>query len=146
MWFTVRFPSGLVLSTAPSAPPTHWKQTAIVLPEERTVEDAEPLAWELTLTRDPEAHRHYNIELTLLDPEKEKHPAPCNCHMTKCIVIRKFMEQQEDAEDDEFDEEEEDDEMDDEDGDYESDVEMNSERQNLNDSTKTKENGDGSIL
>ncbi|XP_034236970.1 protein arginine N-methyltransferase 6 [Thrips palmi] len=145
VWFTVRFPSGLVLSTAPSAPSTHWKQTAIVLPEERTVEEAEPLAWELTMTRDPEAVRHYNIELTLLDPEEEKHPTPCSCHMTKCIVIRKFIEQSEEAEDEEFDEEEgeDDDEMEDEE-EYESDVEMNSERQDLNDANKTKENGEGS--
>lgn len=144
MWFTVRFPSGLVLSTAPSAPPTHWKQTAIVLPEERSVEEAEPLAWELTLSRDAEAVRHYNIELTLLDPEEEKHPTPCSCHMTKCIVIRKFMEQQEDAEDEDYDEEDGSIMEDEEDGDYESDVEMNSEKHDLNDGNKTKENGDGS--
>lgn len=139
VWFTVRFPSGLILSTAPSAPPTHWKQTAIVLPEERSVEEAEPLAWELTMTRDPEANRHYNIELTMLDPEEEKHPTPCSCHMTKCIVIRTFIEQQEEGEDEDFDEDDED--MDDDDGEYESDAEMNSERQETNDVSKTKENG-----
>jgi len=85
----------VILSTAPSAPPTHWKQTTIVLPSEREVEEKEPLAWELKLTRDASARRHYDIHLSLLDPEEEKHPSPCDCYRTKCIVIKSFLAQAE---------------------------------------------------
>jgi hypothetical protein len=35
----------------------------------------------------------YDLQLTLLDPAIEKHPMPCSCHMTKCIVLRTYLEQ-----------------------------------------------------
>ncbi|GLH16368.1 Uncharacterized protein GBIM_20650 [Gryllus bimaculatus] len=97
IWFTCTFPSPiitdqLVLSTAPFSQPTHWKQTVIVLPDEYSVEEREPLAWEINLTRSDENPRHYNIQFTMLDPEKVAHAVPCNCYMTKCIVSRTFLE------------------------------------------------------
>lgn len=32
--------------------------------------------------------------MTCLDPETVDHPLPCTCHMTQCILIKIFMEQQ----------------------------------------------------
>lgn len=98
IWFTVIFPETescdpTILSTSPFDPPTHWKQTVIVLPGETEVEEQEPIAYELLLTRTEETSRSYNICLTILDPEKEKHPVPCHCYLTKCIVIKTYLEQ-----------------------------------------------------
>lgn len=30
----------------------------------------------------------------MLDPEEAEHPVPCSCHMTKCILIKTVMLQQ----------------------------------------------------
>ncbi|KAI8420076.1 hypothetical protein MSG28_008662 [Choristoneura fumiferana] len=84
-----------VLSTAPSSPETHWKQTIIVLPEELEVEASEPIAFQLDMNRDPLNGRRYNLEFTMLDPADIEHPLPCSCDMTKCILIKKFMKQTE---------------------------------------------------
>jgi hypothetical protein len=100
-WFSCLFPSlnsnshSAVLSTAPSDPPTHWKQTVIMLPHEFGVEEGTPLAWELRLDRSTAHCRQYNMEFTQLDPEELNHPVPCMCYMTKCIVMRAFLEQNE---------------------------------------------------
>lgn len=97
LWFSCQFPSKsrdncLVLDTSPSHPLTHWKQTVVVLPNQYPVEVSEPIAWELMLMRSLENPRHYNIQFTMLDHEKEIHPIPCDCYMTKCIVTRTFLE------------------------------------------------------
>jgi len=99
LWFTVEFPSGegkanLVLSTSPTSVKTHWKQTVIVLPVHVEVEEKDPVAWELTLERNSQNHRMYNIHLTMLDPETETHPTPCDCCFIKCKVIKAFLAQQ----------------------------------------------------
>lgn len=94
LWFAVEFPDGSELSTAPGDESTHWKQTAIVLPSEIEVVKDEPIAYKLELRKDPAKPRQYNIEMELLDAAEVEHYFPCNCHMTKCIVIRKFMEEQ----------------------------------------------------
>lgn len=98
VWFTVIFPDNAsseptTLSTSPFDPPTHWKQTVIVLPNEIEVEEQEPIGYELLLTRHEETSRSYNICLTILDPDNEKHPVPCDCYLTKCIVIKTFLQQ-----------------------------------------------------
>ncbi|XP_054278834.1 protein arginine N-methyltransferase 6 [Macrosteles quadrilineatus] len=104
LWFTVEFPSvngkeGMVLSTSPLSEPTHWKQTVIVLPVHVEVEEKDPVAWELVLERNQMNHRMYNIHLTMLDPETETHPMPCDCSFMKCKVIKAFLEQQNNEED-----------------------------------------------
>jgi len=102
LWFSCVFPClddgshGTVLSTAPTVSPTHWKQTVVMLPHEFVVEEGMPLAWELRLHRSAVSCRQYNIEFTELDPEEVKHPVPCGCYMTKCVVIRTYLEQKED--------------------------------------------------
>ncbi|XP_029661352.1 probable protein arginine N-methyltransferase 6.1 [Formica exsecta] len=94
IWFAVEFPDGSELSTAPHDEATHWKQTAIVLPEDIEVIKNEPIAFKLELKRDVSNPRRYNIELNLLDAEEVEHDIPCNCHMTKCIVTRTYIEDQ----------------------------------------------------
>lgn len=60
MWFDCVFPDldnsseGPVrLDTGPQSPPTHWKQTVIILPEQEEVEVGDPIAFQLDMTRDP---------------------------------------------------------------------------------------------
>lgn len=58
VWFECTFPQlsesceQIVLSTSPQSPSTHWKQTVILLPVEQEVEDKEPIAFELDMSRD----------------------------------------------------------------------------------------------
>ncbi|XP_045777482.1 probable protein arginine N-methyltransferase 6.1 [Maniola jurtina] len=101
IWFDCDFPilstgDEIVLSTAPKAKPTHWKQTVILLPEEQNVEELEPIAFKLDMNRDINNPRRYNLELTLQDPEKVEHPAPCSCDMTKCILFKAVLQDQAD--------------------------------------------------
>lgn len=96
LWFTCTFPSSgtsepVILSTDPDDPPTHWKQTIIVLPNEMEVEKEEPIALNINLTR-AENSRRYNIELSMLDPDEVEHPPYCPCHMTKCILFRAVVD------------------------------------------------------
>lgn len=98
LWFTCQFPSSnnalpVCLSTAPSDLPTHWKQTIVVLPADISVEKGSPIAYELYLKKSVEDVRRYNIELTMLDAEEVTHPEPCDCFMTKCIIIKKMLQQ-----------------------------------------------------
>lgn len=99
LWFTCTFPSfstlPVVLSTSPEDPDTHWKQTVIVLPKERQLEELEPVAYQLSLARTAESNRRYNIEVTMQDPGEVEHPEYCNCHMTKCILVRAMLEKYE---------------------------------------------------
>lgn len=101
LWFSCQFPNkvddrnNIVLSTSPMDTPTHWKQTVVVLPNAITVEVGEPLAFELNIKRSIKNRRRYNIEFTMMDPEKVIHPEPCECYLTKCIIIKKMLEQYE---------------------------------------------------
>lgn len=94
LWFVVEFPDGSELSTGPADKPTHWKQIAIVLPSEVEVVKDEPIAYMLALKKNPANPRQYDIEMNMLDAAEVEHYMPCNCYMTKCIVIRQFMEEQ----------------------------------------------------
>lgn len=102
LWFSCVFPClddgsrGTVLSTAPTESSTHWKQTVVMLPHESVVKEGMPLAWELRLHRSAVSCRQYIIEFTELDPEEIEAPLPCRCYMTKCVVIRTYLEQKED--------------------------------------------------
>lgn len=97
LWFVCNFSLDedelLFLSTKPGDRKTHWKQTAIVFPFELEVEKGDPIAFELVFRNRLDDSRKYAIELTMLDPEKEEHPTPCHCKMTKCVVIQKYLEE-----------------------------------------------------
>ncbi|XP_011881807.1 PREDICTED: protein arginine N-methyltransferase 6 [Vollenhovia emeryi] len=92
IWFAVEFPDGSELSTGPRDNATHWKQTAVVLPEDAEVTRGEPVAFKLELRRNASCPRRYNMELSLLDAEAVEHDVPCGCHMTRCIVTRKYID------------------------------------------------------
>lgn len=83
-----------MLSTSPKADPTHWKQTVIVLPEEacEVVEVGSPLAISLSLKKNEEYNRRYDLQLEVLDADKEEHSLPCNCILTKCILTKAHLE------------------------------------------------------
>ncbi|XP_026325560.1 probable protein arginine N-methyltransferase 6.1 [Hyposmocoma kahamanoa] len=96
IWFDCTFPSltnnpGVTLGTGPMDLPTHWKQTVIVLPQEHEVDEGEPIAFQLDINKDTQNCRRYNLQLTLVDPEEVEHPLPCDCHYTKCILIKTYM-------------------------------------------------------
>ncbi|XP_055598700.1 uncharacterized protein LOC129748212 isoform X2 [Uranotaenia lowii] len=105
LWFDCSFPSSdsnhmaneVVLSTNPRCPPTHWKQSVILLPENacEIVERQDPIAFSLNLTRNADHRRRYNLQLTLLDAEKEEHGLPCDCVMTKCILMKAHLQKME---------------------------------------------------
>ncbi|XP_024873075.1 probable protein arginine N-methyltransferase 6.1 [Temnothorax curvispinosus] len=92
IWFAVEFPDGSELSTGPRDEATHWKHTAVVLPEDMEVTRNEPIAFKLEFKRNESHPRRYNMELSLLDVEEVEHDVPCNCHMTKCIVTKKYID------------------------------------------------------
>ena len=87
----------VTLSTSPSADPTHWKQTVIVLPEDSSVETDEILGWEIKMAQSSSNKRQYALQLEILDPSTEEHPTPCNCEMAKCALIKALMEKEEAA-------------------------------------------------
>lgn len=99
LWFACNFPSlsgePVTLSTEPGEPETHWKQTTIVLPSSIDVEPGTPIAYEISLNRAQAASRHYDIQVTMLDPEEVEHPEYCTCYMTKCILVRAVLEKYE---------------------------------------------------
>nr|XP_023022687.1 probable protein arginine N-methyltransferase 6.1 [Leptinotarsa decemlineata] len=99
LWFTCNFPSKfsepVILSTEPESPPSHWKQTTIVLPTNIQVEESTPMAYDLLLRRSSVDKRKYTIEVTMLDPSEVEHPEYCLCHLTKCILVRAMLEKYE---------------------------------------------------
>ncbi|XP_043464237.1 protein arginine N-methyltransferase 6 [Leptopilina heterotoma] len=95
IWFVVEFPDGSELSTSPSCEPTHWKQSVIVLPNEIELCESDPLAFKLTLNRSKSNSRFYNMELTMLEADEVEHEIPCSCNMTKCVIMRTYIEEQE---------------------------------------------------
>lgn len=99
IWFDCRFPgenyeNAVVLSTGPQAEPTHWKQCVIVLPDTscEELEENEPVAFKIAMRRRQNDHRKYDLEVELLDPNIVEHPIPCNCHLTKCILIKTHLQ------------------------------------------------------
>lgn len=100
IWFDVEFPANeegdaVTLSTAPHAQSTHWKQTVIPLPD-HIVEDVEPrypIALNVVMRRNEDNSRHYNLEVTMTDPEEVEHSLPCDCILTKCILTKAHLNQ-----------------------------------------------------
>ena len=101
LWFDCEFSFDenppVKLSTSPHSPATHWKQTVIVLPSSIQVEEGDLIGWDLKLTQSASNHRHYVIELALLDPENDEHPVPCTCGSARCAIIAAYLAR-EDAE------------------------------------------------
>lgn len=98
LWFDCSFgvpgcDTSQSLSTSPQSPPTHWKQTVILLPGSINVEEGDVIGWELSLNRSGE--RGYLIELNLLDAEEDEHPVPCGCGQARCAIIAAFMSKEE---------------------------------------------------
>ncbi|CAB3370605.1 Hypothetical predicted protein [Cloeon dipterum] len=103
LWFDVTFPEPdeeneeasaeiVQLDTSPFSPQTHWKQTIILWPEDREVEEGDIVAFELFLGRSNPESRSYVIQLSELDAATEEHPVPCECGSAKCDVVRAFLE------------------------------------------------------
>ena len=62
------------LKTGPGAPPTHWKQTVLVITENFAsgeVEEDEIVGWDLGMEQSAANPRQYSLSLALLDPESE---------------------------------------------------------------------------
>lgn len=105
LWFDCAFDLGshcadatadgaVVLSTCPRSPPTHWKQTVIVLPTSLAVEEGDVVGWQLELNQSVENHRHYVMTLNLLDADADEHPVPCDCGQVKCVIIASYLAQE----------------------------------------------------
>uniref|UniRef100_A0A7G3AWS7 type I protein arginine methyltransferase n=1 Tax=Lutzomyia longipalpis TaxID=7200 RepID=A0A7G3AWS7_LUTLO len=115
IWFECTFPSHgdnlpITLSTGPKDEATHWKQTVIVLPDTSilTVEPNEAMAYELSIKRNPSTARGYTLQLDQIDADEVDHPIPCDCILTKCIVLKSHLAKLEGRCDDEEESEEED--------------------------------------
>lgn len=98
MWFDVEFPMNnngdtVILSTAPNAEPTHWMQSIILLPDhvQEDVEVGDPIAFRLVMKRNQDNKRQYKIEIEVLDSNEVEHPVPCDCNMTKCILVKEHI-------------------------------------------------------
>lgn len=98
IWFDCRFPAesyedSIVLSTSPDSAPTHWKQCVVVLPTTacENLEENAPISFKISIRRNNESHRKYDLEVEILDPNVVEHPVPCDCHLTKCILIKAHL-------------------------------------------------------
>lgn len=99
IWFDCRFPgesyeNAIVLSTGPAAPGTHWKQCVVVLPDTvcEELEENSPIAFKISMIRRNDDKRKYNLEVELIDSNEIEHPVPCDCHLTKCILVKTHLQ------------------------------------------------------
>lgn len=98
IWWECEFPIidtvSVVLSTAPKNTPTHWKQTVVLLPEQshENVDVRDPIAFSLCMRRSTQNNRFYQLHLDMLDQDVVEHPVPCDCILTKCILIKAHLE------------------------------------------------------
>lgn len=71
IWFEVGFTpldqkdNQVILSTSPSSPKTHWKQTTILFPEGYEITAGTPVPGKLFFAKDEENKRRYNLSVTL---------------------------------------------------------------------------------
>lgn len=107
--FVVEFEGGpageppVALSTAPDAPPTHWKQTSVLLPAPVRVSEGDRFRCAVTVAADPDNERLYEISVDLLgdgdggggaggggdddcDITFGEHPRSCDC--LQCVLTR----------------------------------------------------------
>ncbi|QQP55640.1 Uncharacterized protein FKW44_000039 [Caligus rogercresseyi] len=108
LWFNVRFETeakSLSLSTGPSAPPTHWKQTLIPLEKSKNLKKGDKILCDLFLDQSQENLRQYVIQFEILDEENtELHPVPCLCHSYKCDSALALINALNDDDDDNIEE------------------------------------------
>ena len=74
LFWDVRFPlSNVVLDTSPLSPPTHWKQTVILLPtsEGFPVSIDTPLSAQIDLVPTESNYRHYQVALSFPDDDED---------------------------------------------------------------------------
>ncbi|KAH9494487.1 putative protein arginine N-methyltransferase 6 [Bulinus truncatus] len=108
------------LKTGPCDPPTHWKQTVILLPQAILVESGTEMLCQMKMVQSSENKRHYDITLCLVgdasdgdecgedscdavDPDFEEssdHPIPCQCGSDRCSLIATLMKKMDDEEKD----------------------------------------------
>lgn len=110
-WFDCYFSSSVDsssmvrLTTDPSSPSTHWKQTLVFLPEDIYPLKGDSVPVDIHLQQREENQRHYNLTIAIQDDqamdaettsseeeEEEEHPIPCPCDRGKCKIIRMIME------------------------------------------------------
>lgn len=89
---------GDIFSTSSAFPPTHWKQSVIVFPDNVEVEESEGLAYKIALTRSANPRR-YAIELTPLEVEDVEHDIGCQCSLARCRIISAYIKEQEQLDD-----------------------------------------------
>ena len=116
-WFDCYFSSkesssSIRLTTSPSSPATHWKQTLVFLPEDIYPVKGETVPVDIRLKQSTENQRHYNLTIAIQEDqamettsesseeESEEHPIPCPCDRHKCKLIRMIMEKYEAEEED----------------------------------------------
>ncbi|XP_041361347.1 probable protein arginine N-methyltransferase 6.1 [Gigantopelta aegis] len=96
--------SPVILSTAPSCPVTHWKQTTFLLPETLSVDKGDNICIQVVLSQDESNKRHYNISIELQNSDDDvgaeyseeestdEHEVPCDCDAPRCRLIKAVME------------------------------------------------------
>ena len=101
----------VTLSTSPTSPPTHWKQTVCFIPASVSLSKGEIIYCKLSLSQDDGNKRHYNMSLEMLDcldsdesdtdnfdddddedEDASEHPVPCDCDMARCRLIKALTE------------------------------------------------------
>ena len=118
-WFDCYFSSAnssssIRLTTSPSSPATHWKQTLVFLPEDIFPLKGEVLPVDIRLKQSSENQRHYKLTIAIQEneametnsegseeeseDEPEEHPIPCPCDRNKCKLIRLIMEKYQEEE------------------------------------------------
>ena len=72
-WFDCLFEGDedVTLSTAPSAPSTHWQQTVLFMPDAYFVNKGETLGCQFKMTQDEKIERRYNLSLEILEEESD---------------------------------------------------------------------------
>jgi len=76
----------ITLSTAPDQEPTHWKQTVFLLPESSTILEGKQIQGSITLAKDSQNQRHYNVSIEVESFQEENlHNRFCQC--TKCKLM-----------------------------------------------------------
>ncbi|CAA9996153.1 unnamed protein product [Nesidiocoris tenuis] len=78
---------GVVFSTGPDHPETHWKQSVLVFPSPLDMEAGEAAELKVTLAR-TENPRRYAIQLSILEENEIEHPL--GCESARLSNLKKF--------------------------------------------------------